>query len=200
MLLKSQPARTLGKRKRFGFLPARLVLSIFVLVLAAQAQQRSDGSGKKEISNADPQTNPASTGQDSQPLDQFVGLTVVRMGFEGVDAARFTPLPDRLAEIVGTPLSSESLARSLRAVYASGLFDTVEVQGQLEGGGVALLFKGTSRTFVGTVNVIGAKGATINTQLERASRLSPGTRFTIQMLFWCGIRQVSGLHGNSPRN
>src|ERR1700728_2815815 len=169
MLLKSQPARTLGKRKRFGFPPAGLGLSVFLLILSGQAQQpstqlSSNGSEKKAIPDSGSDRKESAAQQD-QPLDQFLGLNVVRMQFAGLDAGRFTPLPDRLAEIVGTPLSSESLARSLRAVYASGLFDTVEVQGQVESGGVALLFKGTPRTFVGTVNVIGAKGATINAQL-----------------------------------
>ncbi|HSZ16264.1 MAG TPA: POTRA domain-containing protein [Terracidiphilus sp.] len=182
MLLKSQPAGTLGKRKRFGFLPTGLVLSVFLMILSGQAQppslqQPSNGSEKKAIPDSGAEKTESSP-QENQPLDRFLGLKIVRMQFAGVDAGRFTPLPDRLAEIVGTPVSSESLARSLRAVYASGLFDTVEVQGQIESGGVALVFKGTPRTFVGTVNVIGAKGATINAQLERASRLSPGARFT----------------------
>jgi outer membrane protein assembly complex protein YaeT len=44
--------------------------------------------------------------------------------------------------------------------------------------GVALVFRGAPRMFIGTVSVDGAKGATVNTQLQRASQLAPGARFT----------------------
>ena len=53
-----------------------------------------------------------------------------------------------------------------------------EVQASREAGGVALTFVGTPRTFIGTVSVEGANGPTMNTQLERASQLQAGTRFT----------------------
>jgi outer membrane protein assembly complex protein YaeT len=114
----------------------------------------------------------------SASLAGFQGLPVRRINFEGVDRERLAPLPDHLALEPGSPLSEESLAESLRQVYGTGLFETVEVQGEREGDGVALIFKGEPRTFVGTVSVFGAKGAAINSQLERACRLLPGTRFT----------------------
>jgi outer membrane protein insertion porin family len=40
------------------------------------------------------------------------------------------------------------------------------------------MFLGTPRTFIGTVSVDGAVGATMNTQLQRASQLEAGTRLT----------------------
>jgi outer membrane protein assembly complex protein YaeT len=43
---------------------------------------------------------------------------------------------------------------------------------------VVLVFRGTPRTFIGAVNVDGAKSVTVNTQLERASQLAPGARYT----------------------
>ncbi len=108
----------------------------------------------------------------------LAGLPVRRIRFEGAPADRTQPLLERLALKVGAPLTETALARSLRVVYGSGIFQTVAVEGQREGDGVALDFKGTARTFIGTVSVYGARGATINTQLQRASRLLPGTRFT----------------------
>src|SRR5208337_1967097 len=57
-----------------------------------------------------------------------------------------------------------------------------EVEGVREQEGVDLVFRGTPRTFIGTVSVDGAKIATINTQLERASQLAPGVRFTTAKL------------------
>jgi outer membrane protein insertion porin family len=109
---------------------------------------------------------------------QFEGLPVRRIAFEGVDAERLAPLPDHLAQVVGSPLEQRYLAESLRQVFDTGLFETIAVEGEREGDGVALIFKGEPRAFIGTVSVYGAKGASVNSQLERACRLIPGTRFT----------------------
>lgn len=105
-------------------------------------------------------------------------LPVRRIAIEGIEAARLALLPERLAQAVGAPLTQEHVAESLRQLFATGLFETIAAEGVREGDGVALVFKGTPRTFIGTVSVDGAKGSTINTQLQRASGLSPGTRFT----------------------
>lgn len=101
-----------------------------------------------------------------------------RISFEGVAAERLISLQGHLPLVVAEPLDKEKLAASLRELFTTGLFDTVEALGRREGDGVAIVFRGTPRMFIGKVTVDGAKGATVNTQLERASRLNPGTRFT----------------------
>ena len=106
------------------------------------------------------------------------GLPVRKISFEGVGADRLQGVSDRLSQSVGAPLVRENLAGSIRQLYATGLFETVEAVATREGDGVALVFRGKPRVFVGKVTVVGAKGATVNTQLERASRLNAGTRFT----------------------
>jgi outer membrane protein assembly complex protein YaeT len=106
------------------------------------------------------------------------GLPVRRISFEGVPADRVAPIAGHLPQAVGAPLTSENLKLSLRQLYATGLYDTVQVEGMREADGVALLFQGAPRTFIGTVGVDGAAGATMNTQLERASQLQAGTRLT----------------------
>jgi outer membrane protein insertion porin family len=111
-------------------------------------------------------------------LGPWLGMPVRRILFEGVDASRLDPLPGHLAQAEGAPLTAENLQKSLRELFATGLFETVEVEASALEDGVALDFKGTARAFIGTVSVDGAKGATINTQLDRASQLSAGTRFT----------------------
>jgi outer membrane protein insertion porin family len=108
----------------------------------------------------------------------WAGLPIRHISFAGVPANRLKPLDQRLEQAVGTALSSEFLKTSLRQLYATGLFDTVEVEGAPEGDGVALTFTGNPRTFIGTVSVDGAKGATVNTQLEQASQLAPGMPLT----------------------
>jgi len=114
----------------------------------------------------------------SDSLTQWEGLPVRRISFDGVSAERLAPLPGHLAQTEGAPLSREDLKRSLRQLFSTGLFETIAAEGVREQDGVALVFHGTPRTFIGSVSVDGAKGATVNTQLERASQLAPGTRFT----------------------
>jgi outer membrane protein assembly complex protein YaeT len=79
---------------------------------------------------------------------------------------------------LGTPLDRAWLQSALRRVFATGLYDSLQVSATARQDGVALVFSGLPSTFIGTVTVDGAKGASGNTQLLRASRLSAGTRFT----------------------
>lgn len=109
---------------------------------------------------------------------QWAGLTVRSISFEGVSAERLKRVAGRLAQAVGQPLSPADLKSSLRELFATGLYDTVEVEARREQDGVALIFHGSPRTFIGTAGVYGAVGPTMNTQLERASQLTAGTRFT----------------------
>ncbi|MGH9600319.1 MAG: POTRA domain-containing protein, partial [Terracidiphilus sp.] len=111
-------------------------------------------------------------------LAQWAGVPVRRIAFEGVTAAELAPLPERLAQAVGKPLSRADLSESLRQLFATGLYDTLEAEGRRQGDGVELIFDGAPRQFIGTVSVYGAKGATVNAQLESAAQLSPGTRYT----------------------
>ena len=100
------------------------------------------------------------------------------IAFEGVSADQLKPLAGHLPQAEGAPLTEENLKRSLRQLYATGLYDTIEVRGTRQADGVALVFAGTPRTFIGTVGVDGATGATMNMQLQRASQLDAGTRLT----------------------
>ena len=115
---------------------------------------------------------------DAGSLVQWEGLPVRRISFEGVAEGRLAPLPGHLPQAEGAPLSPENLKKSLRQLFATGLFETIQVEGSRQQDGVALVFHGEPRTFIGTVSVNGAKGDTMNTQLERASQLAPGARFT----------------------
>ena len=111
-------------------------------------------------------------------INRFEGLPVRQISFEGVAAGRLSPLPGHLSQAEGKPLDPEDLRKSLRQLFSTGLFDTIRVEGSPYQDGVALVFKGAPRTFIGTVTVDGAKGATLNTQLQRASQLEPGARFS----------------------
>jgi outer membrane protein assembly complex protein YaeT len=112
----------------------------------------------------------------------FAGLTVTRIRFTGVPEERVKTIAAHLAQAENQPLDPDDIKRSLRQLYRSGLYDDIAVEAQRVPGGVELTFAGAPRAFIGTVGVYGAIGATMNTQLERASQLAPGTRLTREKL------------------
>ena len=112
------------------------------------------------------------------PVSQWEGRTVRHIEIEGVSAARLASMAGHLAQVEGVRLTADAVRRSLRALFATGLFETIEAVASQDGDGVLLVFRGTARRFIGTVSVNGAKGATVNTQLQQASQLAPGTRYT----------------------
>src|SRR6185312_1465855 len=109
---------------------------------------------------------------------QLEGLPVRKILFEGIDASQLGSLPGTLAQVAGKPLTRRALRESLWQLFSTGLYNTLEAECRRDGGQVDLIFRGAPRPFIGTVGVYGAKGATVNTQLESAAQLSPGTRFT----------------------
>jgi outer membrane protein assembly complex protein YaeT len=111
-------------------------------------------------------------------LASLEGLPVKSISFEGLSSQRLGALAGHLAQTVGAPLLAEDVSKSLRQLYATGLYDTIEAGGARQGEGVALVFRGTPRSFIGAVSVTGATGATMNMQLERAGQLEVGTRLT----------------------
>jgi outer membrane protein insertion porin family len=128
-----------------------------------------------------PETSPpgqAAGNRASDAMAQWEGLPVRRIGFEGISADRIASFKDHLPQAEGAPLLREDVAASLRELYRTGLFEGIAVVGQRDGDGVDLVFRGKARTFIGTVSVDGARGATVNTQLQRAARLNSGTRLT----------------------
>jgi outer membrane protein assembly complex protein YaeT len=144
---------------------------------SSRGQAPAADSGKSEPTAAHPLAA-ADPDVENDPVLVLEGLRVESISFKGVAAERLAPIPDHLAQVVGSPLTADNLKRSLRQLYASGLYDTVEVEGSRQGDGIALVFLGNPRTFIGTVSVDGAAGATLNTQLQRASQLEAGTRLT----------------------
>ncbi len=153
--------------------------------------------GALEASAATPRADATPISAAAGTELRWAGLPVLRIGFEGVPAERLQPLAGHLAQATGKPFSSTALRQSLRQLYATGLYDTIVAEGAREGDGVALVFRGQPRMFIGTVSVDGAKGATVNAQLERASELAPGTRFTEAKLTQAMAQMRAALANNS---
>ena len=172
MVLKAKPRCECSKRS--GFCTLLACLAAFGIANIAGGWSQSLAGG---VTTPGSEANPAAQ-TPSDSLIQWEGLPVRSIRFDGVSAERLAPLPGHLAQAEGAPLSSQNLKKSLRQLFSTGLFETIAVEGRRDASGVELAFRGTPRSFIGRVSVDGAKGATVNTQLERASQLAPGARFT----------------------
>ena len=126
----------------------------------------------------DPAPRPPLPASSEDALFQWEGLKIVRLDFAGVPASRLHPLTEHLAVRADSPFHLDALRRSLRQLYATGLYDGIQVEGAPVEGGITLLFQGTPRSFIGKITVEGAKGANLNTQLSRSGQLAPGVRFS----------------------
>ncbi|MGB6687991.1 MAG: POTRA domain-containing protein [Terracidiphilus sp.] len=164
--------------RKGGGLHAALTACVLVFGIGtgALAAGQRVGSGEERQAAAGVAQSPARS--VAQSISELMGLAVRSISFEGVPEQRIAPLPDHLALTVGALLTGEKVRESLRQLYATGLYDSVLAEGSRSGGSVDIVFRGKPRAFIGRVTVDGAKGATINTQLERASQLASGTRFT----------------------
>ena len=186
--LKTWPPRLSGNPialRKTGVLLAAVLALLFDAGIAAWGQTASapvsDPVPGAAQGNPPPEGSQATLApRQSHPdlLDQWQGLPVKHIEFTGINAARLDPLPGHLALVEGAPLNAEALKESLRQLFATGLYETVDVAGERVADGVEITFQGTPRTFIGTVSVDGAKGATINAQLSSANQLSAGTRYT----------------------
>jgi len=68
-------------------------------------------------------------GVAAAPSDaEWEGLPVRHISFEGVAEGRLAPLPGHLAQAEGAPLSPEDVKKSLRQLFATGLYETIQVE------------------------------------------------------------------------
>ncbi|HWA93724.1 MAG TPA: outer membrane protein assembly factor BamA [Terracidiphilus sp.] len=147
-------------------------------ILTQQPQQTPPALARGRRARRNTAENPEPAIPVPTPYASWEGKTVRSISIEGVAEDWLKPLPGNLPQKTNAPLSRDNVTASLRKLFATGLFETIEAEVRADGDEVDLIFHGAPRTFIGTVAVTGAKGATLNTQLERAARLNPGTRFT----------------------
>ena len=121
--------------------------------------------------------SPPAVSQQGSLLD-WTGLQVVNISFAGVSAALLAPLPSRLAQQAGVPLDPGKIRDSLRSLYATGLYQTIEVAGVRAGNDVSIVFSGKPRLFIGRVNVNGVNDDRLASVLQSATQLQAGTAFS----------------------
>ncbi len=138
-----------------------------------------------EVPDTNPQT--ATTGpSQSAPVsaatvpgvNAFAGQKVEGVRFEGVDAAMLNPLPAQLELQPGQTLDATKVRASLRRLYASGLYQSLDVEAMHSANGIVVIFRGEPRLFLGRTEIFGVKNEQLRTQLVASERLQPGTLYS----------------------
>jgi outer membrane protein insertion porin family len=111
-------------------------------------------------------------------LEQYRGMIVSAVEIRGVSATTLAPLPSQLPQQAGQPLDPAKVRQSLRRLYATGRFNTLEVQGQVENGKVRLIFTGRRTLFYRQIIVSGLKEDRLAATLVRASKLELGQPYS----------------------
>jgi outer membrane protein insertion porin family len=133
-----------------------------------------------------PKTEPsqsAPVSAESVPgVNAFAGQKVTGVRFGGVTSDMLDPLPAQLELQPGQQLDPTKVRASLRRLYASGLYQSLAVEGMQAAGGVVVVFRGEPRLFLGRTQIFGIKSEQLRTQLVASERLLPGTRYTQRKL------------------
>ncbi len=153
----------------------RLVLWVALLLMAASLA-RGQAASTQDQSTA--QENPT---YDLSALSRYEGRVVRQVDFRGTGRQRIPPCCRRLVPIrENEPLTREELQQSLRTLYATGLFASLEVEADTVPGGIALTYVVKENYFNGQIRVQGLKdnGSPRPGDLVNATRLDLGELFS----------------------
>jgi outer membrane protein insertion porin family len=129
-------------------------------------------------------------------LEAWTGLRVVSINFTGVGEAALQPLPGELAQQVNEPLDPAKVRESLRRLYLTGLYQTIQVAGLRSGDGVSITFSGVPWLFLRRVNVNGVKDNRLTSLLQGTTKLQAGTTFTPDKVAQANASIQSALQSN----
>ncbi|MCL2661439.1 MAG: outer membrane protein assembly factor, partial [Acidobacteriaceae bacterium] len=109
---------------------------------------------------------------------QWKGLTVDSISFGGVTFNNADLILSELDQKAGAPLAPEKVRSSLRRLYDTGRYGTIEVRGVRQDDRVKLVFYGRPLSFVGRVSIAGVSNERLTSLLVFATRLRPGAVLT----------------------
>ena len=140
-----------------------------------------------------PQTGPLPAGQNPDStasqsaltpalgeLSKYQGVTVHAIEFRGIKGTNPEMLRQLLVQKTGEPLDRDKIRASLRVLYATGRFPTLQVEAEpSQQNGLSLIFVATENYFTGDVKVDGAPAKTNPKphQLVESSKLDLGATF-----------------------
>ncbi len=150
-----------------------LVLSIPL----AWAQNRPLAAGQNPDSNPPQNDLPVALGE----LNKYQEATVRSIEFRGIKGTNPEMLRELLVQKTDEPLDRDKIRASLRVLYATGRFSTLQVEAEpTQQNGLSLVFVATENYFNGDVNVDGAPAKTNPKahQLVESSKLDLGATFS----------------------
>ena len=106
------------------------------------------------------------------------GKRVVDVRFDGVTFSEKDAIRGQLTQKPGTALDPAKVRADLRLLFASGRYRDISVTSVPADGGIALVYAGTARNYVGRVEIVGVKQERLASLMEFATKLEPGTAFT----------------------
>ena len=147
------------------------------LALLAMATSLALG---QEISSQDQFNAPESPTYDLSALSRYEGRVVRQIDFRGIAGTDTNMLRGLLPIRENEPLTREEVQQSLRTLYATGLFATLEVQADTVSDGIALTYVGKENHFNGQIRVLGLKdnGSPRPSDLINSTRLDLGELFS----------------------
>ena len=106
------------------------------------------------------------------------GKTVTDVRFDGVTFAANDKLIAELAQKSGQPLDPDKVREDVKRLFASGRYRDISVTAEAGTGGIALVYAGTPRYYVGRVEIDGITTERLASLEEFATKLDPGTSYT----------------------
>ena len=164
--------RAEGQSLRTPITPLLYTLAIVCALTAPLARAQAHQAGAAPTSQAKSNHPPS-------PLEKYEGQTVNAIDFRGITGKEAQVLRSLILQKPGEPLNRDKLRGSIEALYATGLFATLDAEAEPGPQGLTLVFVGTENYFNGSITVEGtpAKGNLKTNQLVAASQLDLGEPF-----------------------
>ncbi len=102
------------------------------------------------------------------------GQPVVRIDLKTDAELHLDQFKDQIVQQAGSPLDPEKVDESLKRLYATGRFITLQADAEPVANGVVLTFSGKARYFIGLVQVLGTPKPLDSGTLAAAARLTLG--------------------------
>ncbi len=129
--------------------------------------------------NSDTKGTPSEAAAVSQ-LNKYKGVTVRAIDFSGIKGTNPEMLRQLLVQKAAQPLDPDKIRASLRVLYATGRFSTLQVEAERSQQGLLLVVICTENYFNGSIRVDGAPAKTNPKahQLVESSKLDLGATFS----------------------
>ncbi len=115
-------------------------------------------------------------------LNEYAGKTVEGIRYEGVDFDKSDKLLSELSQKAGEPFDPEKVRQTTRRLFQTGRYRNIAVRVEPQGTGIALIFAGIARFYVGRVQINGIEEDRLTSLVEYGTQLNPGTAFTNSMV------------------